>query len=34
VRDAVEAGGISEVRYVSYLNMLESLRAGRFDVGR
>lgn len=34
VRDAVEDGRISEVRYNSYLNMLDSLRAGRFDVGR
>jgi ribosome biogenesis GTPase len=34
VRSAVEGGTISEVRYNSYLNMLESLRRGRFDVGR
>lgn len=34
VRDAAEAGIISEVRYRSYLNMLQSVRAGRFDVGR
>jgi ribosome biogenesis GTPase / thiamine phosphate phosphatase len=34
VRRAVETGTISEVRYVSYLNMLDSLRAGRLDVGR
>ncbi len=34
VRDAVESGMISEIRYFSYLNMLDSLRAGRYDVGR
>lgn len=34
VREAVEGGAITEERYASYLNMLDSLRAGRFDVGR
>lgn len=34
VRLAVEGGTISAVRYRSYLNMLDSLRAGRSDVGR
>jgi ribosome biogenesis GTPase len=34
VMHAVETGAISEIRYRSYLNMLDSLRAGRYDVGR
>lgn len=34
VRAAVESGSITEMRYLSYLNMLESLRMGRYDVGR
>ncbi len=34
VRDAVEAGYISEERYYSYLNILSSLHLGDKDVGR
>ena len=34
VRDAVEAGAISEVRHESYLNILASIRQGEEDVGR
>jgi len=34
VLEAVERGAVSEVRYLSYLNMLKSLRLGRYDVGR
>ena len=34
VRDAVEAGAISEARYESYLNILASVRQGEEDVGR
>lgn len=34
VQDAVEEGKISDIRYYSYLNILESVRAGERDVGR
>lgn len=34
VQAAVEAGLISDIRYYSYLNILESLRLGERDVGR
>lgn len=34
VKEAVEAGEISEQRYASYLNILDSLRMGERDLGR
>ncbi|HET6569639.1 MAG TPA: ribosome small subunit-dependent GTPase A [Rhodothermales bacterium] len=34
VQAAVETGEISDIRYYSYLNILESLRLGERDVGR
>ena len=34
VKQAVDEGEVSEARYVSYLNMLDSLRMGAADVGR
>jgi len=34
VKEALERGEISDIRYYSYLNILESVRAGEKDVGR